>query len=218
MELTTEMKVERLWDTLQVSNLMSRYAYLHTNNEHMKTVELFALDRDDIWIECGGIGIYTGAEGIEKFFYTWHESLNGSDANGMFNEHLLTTPLIEVAADGQTAKAVWMSPGAETRRAVPQNDIEAIWIWGKYAVDFIKQNGKWKMWHFTITQDFMTDYHHSWVEEKKSYTEIKNDGIPKTDKPNTFEDGYHRDRLTSCFSIPEPYDTYQNDPAEKVLK
>jgi hypothetical protein len=106
MKLTLEEKIERLWDAQEIAKVMTRYAFLHNANEHAKTAALFALDREDIWIECGGIGIYKGAAGIKKFFIDWHDSLTGADARGAFNEHLLTTPLIEVAHDGQTAKAV----------------------------------------------------------------------------------------------------------------
>ncbi len=210
MKMTTDEKLERLWDAQEIGKVMTRYAFLHNAHEHMRTVELFALDRDDVWIECGGMGIYKGPEGIKKFFYTWHKSMEG-DMKGAFNEHLLTTPLIEVARDGKTAKAVWMSPGAETRRVKPENALEAMWIWGKYAVDFIKVNNAWKFWHFTITQDFMCDYHHSWVEAETSAGQrITHNGMPSADEPNSFkDDGYIKDKIAALFpELPEPYDTY----------
>jgi hypothetical protein len=211
MKLTVKEKINRLWDINEISKVMSRYAYLHNAHEHLKTVELFALDREDIWIECGGIGIYTGPAGIKKFFYEWHESLTG-DIRGAFNEHLLTTPIIEVAKDGKTAKAVWMSPGVETRRVQPDKQLEASWIWGKYAIDFIKVKDEWKFWHFTITLDFLCDYHHSWVETENTYSKkVVNNGIPPIDKPNSFsEDGYTKEKVTKLFPAPpEPYDHWE---------
>ena len=59
--MTAEEKTERLWDVFQISNLMGRYALLHNAGEHMETVRLFDLSREDIWMECGGIGVYKGA-------------------------------------------------------------------------------------------------------------------------------------------------------------
>ena len=209
--MTTEQKVERLWDVHQIKNLMGRYALLHCMQRHQETVELFDLTRDDVWIECGGMGVYKKPEGIKKFFYDWHLSLEG-DGKGMFNEHLLTSEVIEVAEDGQTAKAVWISPGAETRRVQPDNKMEAIWIWGKYGVEFIKdQNGEWKFWHFTITCDFMCDYHHSWVETEKTIGKIvAHNGKPESDAPNTFADGYATDeKPVQVPEIPKPYKSYQ---------
>ena len=48
------------------------------------------------------------------------------------NEKLKDTLLIEVAEDGMTAKAVWISPGVETRKVQPDGEMEAIWLWGRY--------------------------------------------------------------------------------------
>lgn len=208
--MTTEQKTERLWDIHEIENLMGRYALLHVGREHAKTVELFDLDREDCWLECGGMGVYKGPEGIRKFFLEWHLSLEGRP-EGALNVHTLTSPVIEVAEDGQTAYAVWISPGAETRRVQPDGELESIWIWGKYGVEFCRdKNGEWKFWHFTITNDFMCDYHHSWVEcEDRTGGLVMNDGVPANDGPNTFVDGYRKDRVKDVQpAIPVPYKTY----------
>ena len=208
--MTTEQKVERLWDVLQIKNLMGKYALLHNAHQHMDTVNLFDLTRDDVWIECGGMGIYKKPEGIKKFFYDWHLSMEG-DERGVLIEHLLTSEVVEVAEDGKTAKAVWISPGIETRRVLPDKNLESVWIWGKYAVDFIRNpNGEWKFWHFTITNDFMCDYHHSWVEVEKEFSKrVINNGMPAPDEPNSFEDGYTQKTVADLFpKIPEPYQHY----------
>lgn len=75
----------------------------------------------------------------------------------------------------------------------PDGKPGAVWIWGKYGVDCIKNaEGEWKFWHFTITQDFMTDYYHSWTDTEKDFpSRIMNDGVPVNDGPNTFfDEGY----------------------------
>lgn len=210
--MTLEQKVARLWDIQQIKNLMGSYALYHNGNEHMKTVEMFDLDREDVWLECGDLGIYKGPEGIKKFFYDWHLSLTG-DPHGALNEHLLTSEVIEVAEDGKTAKAVWISPGVETRRTRPSGELEAIWIWGKYYVEFIRnKEGEWKFWHFTITQDFNTDYHHSWVETEKTLgARVINQGIPQNDGPALNpDDGYQKDKVfTLSIPVPKPYKSYE---------
>jgi hypothetical protein len=49
----------------------------------------------------------------------------------------LTTPVIEVAGDCETARAVWLCPGLEGMTPT----------WTKYGCDFRKQDGEWKIWH-----------------------------------------------------------------------
>jgi hypothetical protein len=58
-------------------------------------------------------------------------------------EHTLTILVVEIAEDGLTAKGVWISPGHET---FPVGDkLKDYWSWGRYAVDFRKEDGKWKI-------------------------------------------------------------------------
>ena len=208
--MTLEQKIERLWDRHEIENLMGRYALHHCAREHEKTFELFA-DRDDITLSCGDLGIFKGKAGVKSFMVDWHYSLE-MVPEGALNEHLLTSPVIEIAEDGQTAYAVWISPGVETRRVEPNGELEAIWIWGKYGVDLIKEDGVWKFWHFVITQDFMCDYHHSWVEsEKENGPKVMNNGFPKKDGDCAWEDGYTKQIVkTMVPPMPMPYKTYED--------
>lgn len=208
--MTTEQKIERLWDRHEIENLMGRYALYHCAREHENTFSLFA-DRDDISLACGDMGTYIGKESVKSFFVDWHYSVEMCP-EGALNEHLLTSPVIEIAEDGQTAYAVWISPGAETRHVAPKGDLESIWIWGKYGVDFIKEDGVWKFWHFTITQDFSCDYHHSWVEcEKEHGPKVLHNGKPKSDCPCDWEDGYTKELVKVMVpAMPMPYKTWED--------
>ena len=55
--------------------------------------------------------------------------------------------MIEVAGDGNTAKGLWFITGAETS---PKDDdrLDPHWTWARYATDFIREDGKWKIVHF----------------------------------------------------------------------
>ena len=64
--------------------------------------------------------------------------------------HVTTTAIIEVARDGNTAKAFWYSPGMIAESGSSGNT-----IWEAYGADFVKENGVWKMWHLHMFTDFM---------------------------------------------------------------
>lgn len=54
-------------------------------------------------------GVYDGAEGIKRCYDNYHaDCISGP---GIMAVHTLTTPVIEIAEDLKTAKAVWVSPG-----------------------------------------------------------------------------------------------------------
>lgn len=208
MEYTMEEKINLLWDKNEISKLMARYSYYGYGRTWEEVPKMFA-KRDDIWIDCEGFGIFDGAEGIETFFVKWHHSMEG-DAKGIFSIHTLTSEIIEVAKDGQTARGLWYSPGAESRRAV-SGGYEAYWIWGLYAIDFIKEDGEWKFWHFRIPHLLLSDYHNSWVDlaEKTMGGEIANDGRPSADRPSSFDPTFFGlDKKTDMFfAPPRPFNT-----------
>ncbi len=206
--MTTEEKVERLWDRHLIENLMGTYANLHTARLHEKTYELFDISRDDIWVEVGGLGIFKGKDGIKRFFVEHHYSMEG-DGEGIMNIHALTSPIIQVAEDGQTAKGTWISPGAETRIRDEDGELISVWIWGKYEVDFIKNmDGEWKFWHFKIINDFMTDFYHSWVDMECNLGPTIRKEIPIVDAPCRYEDGYRKTDQKKLFpDIPQAYKT-----------
>lgn len=211
MELTLEQKVERLQDTQKVKNLMSSYSYYQYAHEHTKVLELFS-KRDDAFVDSEGMGIYEGQSGLKRFLVDWQWQLDG-DAKGSYNEHFFTTEVVEVAKDGKTARGLWMSPGCETRRVKSKNGgLEAFWVWCKYAVDFIKEDGEWKIWHMRIPYDVICDYHHSWVDEGciDYVTDIMYDGEkPTADRPSGFEPTlFSQEKVTNLFfAPPSPYET-----------
>jgi len=215
MELTIQEKTERLWDIQQIRNLMGKFAFYHNAHEHMYTVNLFALKTEGVRVENDSLGIFEGPEGIKKFFYDFHTYMDG-DKLGSFNIHMLTTDVIEVAKDGKTAKAVWMSPGVETRRD-DSGELKSSWCWGKYGVDFIKEDGEWKFWHFMITTELFCDYYKSWVDFSPTTSERK---LPQSDKPSRFGSVlYSKNGVAKLIPAPpEPYETYDGDTFYKEEK
>ena len=209
MEKTIEQKTAQLWDESEIRKLMTRYAYYGYARTWELVPDMFA-KRDDIWIDCEGFGVFDGPKGIETFFVHWHHSMEG-DAKGIVTLHSLTTDIIEVASDGRTARGMWLSPGAEARRRAQDNALESYWIWGLYAIDFIKEDGHWKFWHFRIPHLLLCDYHHSWVDldGEKMGGDIGNDGRPSADRPSTFDPTFYggEKKTNLFFQPPYPYDT-----------
>ena len=76
--------------------------------------------------------------------------------------HSLTTPIIEVAVDGNTAKGTWYSPGQVTQFGGGN------WIWERYGVDFaIRHTTNWmgdSGWLHNISWSIM-DPHAHWAME-----------------------------------------------------
>jgi hypothetical protein len=159
---TLEDRIHRIEDRFEIENLMGMYVYLHAAGKHKETVNLFALKTPGVIAELPSWGIFEGPESIERAFNKIHTCIDG-DRKGVMRIHALTSPVIEVAGDGKTAKGVWICPGHMTF-PVENGKPQANWAWMKYGVDFVKEDGAWKFWHMRIYGMFLCPYDKSWVE------------------------------------------------------
>lgn len=136
-------------------NVMARYMNYYTAFRMADCVALFA-DRADTTLETQW-GCYDGIEGVKRCYLKDHGDRNDPTAaealKGCMMIRSLDTEAIIVAGDGQTARAVWMAEGAETYGMNIWNKeyaCQSFWYHGKYSVDFILENGEWKIWHLHV--------------------------------------------------------------------
>ncbi|MBC2665705.1 nuclear transport factor 2 family protein [Novosphingobium flavum] len=220
---TLSLEVDRLKSVNDITNLMSSYEYLHFPHLFHRKPELFALSMPDVSMDLSNGGIFVGKDAIE---FLWNGLLGrAGNEPGAFFLHTLTTPNIQVSGDGETAKAIWLSPGLETyyhdhAHTVPEGHVEgkapmrAYWCWGKYACDFIREKGEWKIWHMKWIRSFRCDFYESWVDDKVStapaaaYPKFPRDDI----KPPRFHEPYNPKIPQKAIpAIPQPYETF-DDP------
>ena len=169
-------------DIQAIQNIMSRHVLYHCYGEHKAEME-------EIWVQeyenqmtasfGQNQGFYVGYGSIWDAYVTGHDSswlataksyceANNIDISGWTDEeilevyggvgqlllHVTTTGIIEVADDGLTAKGYWYSPGMIREVGMSGNS-----IWEAYGVDFIKENGEWKIWHLHMFTDFMGGFY-----------------------------------------------------------
>jgi hypothetical protein len=194
---------------------MGRYVYMHTGGKHTQCMECFANGDPDLTIEIGPMGLYKGPDAAYRVYHLGHNAWEG-DRLGFCAEHTLTTPVIEVADDLQTAKALWISPGHET--SIEPEGPDPTWMWGRYAMDFKCIDGQWKIWHFQMFPTFRCNYYKAWTDtvpfdkiiaEHPMENEATQQGAGKPDAPTTFFEEYSTDRAMKYWpQPPAPYATF----------
>ena len=97
---------------------------------------------------------YCENNGIDITGWTDEEILDVYGGVGQLLLHVTTTAIIEVAKDGQTAKAFWYSPGMIAESGSTGNT-----IWEAYGADFVKEGDTWKLWHLHMFTDFMGGFY-----------------------------------------------------------
>jgi len=241
---------ERALAMLQVQNSMSKHMYYHINGNHCEEME-------DIWVSENGpygkTATWSGAsieEGIAlikenyctKNIETKKKALTAiskvSDVKDVsenlgagheFSLHMQTTPIIEIAGDGKTAKGVWYTPGFIKKPVISADgkvSESGQWMFERYAVDFAKEDGKWKIWHFQNIGDTsppwgageksdQTQFRDSALDKagaqakagtqeaqssSRTYSRINPNPVPETWSPTTVPKMYPK--------FPEPYYTF----------
>ncbi|MBP2656010.1 MAG: nuclear transport factor 2 family protein [Firmicutes bacterium] len=155
MELSLEQRIERVEANSEIQNIMGKYSHWLTAHKYSQCLGLFALNTPGVKVEMMW-GAYEGKEGLKRCYLGFHEKTSREEYRGVMAMHNLTTPVIEVADDLQTAKAVWVCPGHETLRT-PEG-LKAHWAWMKYGSDFIKEEGKWKIWPYACVWYFSNSF------------------------------------------------------------
>lgn len=101
-----QLQLDRLEGAQICANLMSRYVYYHASFRHKDYVKFWAQREDDI-LEMPW-GKYVGYESVKKCYLDHHFDRGDEGAEekmqGAVFFHHLDTPVIEVAADGKTAR------------------------------------------------------------------------------------------------------------------
>ena len=215
-ELTLEQRIERMEGAHECQNLIGRLELLHAANEYRKCMDLHALDTPGVTIEMDW-GVYEGRAGVERFYLNYHgphEASNDSPRNGELHLHTISTMVLEVADDLQTATGAYVSPGVETGAIAPTGQpgqTAAYWLWNKCSFDCIKESGRWKIWHFRVFNSFICPYYTSWVDAGRmpARPPMPPEKAPDRYLPSPSAWSYSVDKpALNIPAPPEPYATY----------
>jgi len=220
MDDSMEAMVRRLNDIHEIENVMGWYEYLTAANAFKEVAPKCFARTVPQKVEIGPVGLWEGIDGAERCFGGWHDWMarNGVPIEGQMMEHHLTTPVIEVAKDGKTAKGVWMSPGHEARWM--DGKLSAVWVWGHYGQDFIKEEDGWKIRNHHVYIRIVTPFEVPWTAGVVKVDDILPTGLPdefKPDRPATYPYIYAPDFVVELEPQPPlPHDTY--DPTTDYIQ
>ncbi len=231
-QFTTEQLTQRWEDQRALKNLMGKYANCIILNREQEIFDLFWSSKEDICLSFND-GAYVGTEAVSGYYMACYErnklvaklmqarfpeKLGGLSEEeiygiGPFKVKPLSSPVIEIAADGATGKGLWHCQGA-------YNDVEACgpvanWTWGYFAVDFVREEGEWKVWHMSYINDVDCICGQSWGKEKKplpalpEFAALSDFQYPAYTVKKTVRELYTPQRPhTDAPAIPQPYDTF----------
>jgi hypothetical protein len=227
--------VQLLFDKDQIATIMAKHIWYHSVSKHNEEL-------DDIWVTehpdphfaqnhgyyvqslratYGEMNLKMQRRQLEAL-HRRHPDIAVSEENlraGLFQIHALTTQIIEVAGDRQTAKGVWYTPGA-VAGVGPSGEVDGFWIWERYGVDFAREDDEWKIWHLHTYTDLMLPVGGSWADVSGSSptglgvggqdeTGERRDDMPKPDREEvTYHQYSYKQVPQELPRLPEPYWTF----------
>jgi hypothetical protein len=174
---------ERALAMWEVQNVMSKHAYYHAAGLHLEELKAIWVDEKGPNADTATFAspgwIMHGIAGVKKFYgegnqakkveeleavsKLYPEIKNVPENLGAGHEYALhtnTTPVIEIAGDGKTAKGIWYSPGYGLSAHINGSNVSygGTFFWEKYGADFMKENGVWKIWHCQMWYDWTPSF------------------------------------------------------------
>ena len=231
-ELTPMELLDRLEWRRQLRNIMGRISHDYAVKQEAKIYDRYFSRRDDV---CLGLtnGYYKGAEAVKGYYDAldreirlgsqllqkmFPEELGSKSAEeaygvGMISYVPVESQVIEIADDGKSAKGLWNGRGS-TCHLTSQGPI-AKWIFGWAAVDFVWEDGEWKILNLLLVFNIDHQCGVAFTEAEKEFPEVaelqemKSFQMPEPNVKETVFETYRTDRpATKGPRVPEPYETF----------
>ena len=149
-------------DYRQIMNAMGKHVFGYYGQIQEEELDKYWSKRDDIVYAHGSMAYYgrqdvynyytgmtaalkqQGREVAEEFYGEKYDEQYGPGYKVM---NMLLSPYIEIAADRQTARGVWMAYAymshLKRETGMPETSLGL----SRYSAEFIREDGQWKLWH-----------------------------------------------------------------------
>ena len=231
-EFTPMELLERLEWRREIRNVMGRISHDYAIKQEAQVYDRYFSRREDV---CLGLnnGYYKGAEAVRGYYAALGEEirLSSSLITKMFPRELegktedelygvgmisylpFESQVIEIADDGRTAKGIWNVRGS-TSRLTAAGPV-ANWIFGWAAVDFVLEDGEWKILNLLLLYNVDHQCGVGFTEPEKVFEPVPEFApmadfhLPEPNVPMTVMETFRPDRpRTRSPRCPEPYATF----------
>ena len=201
---TLEARLQNLEDTEAIKKLQRAYGFYLEHWMAEDIIDCFADGEDTELLVAAGH--YVGKENIRDFFHHGRKGVEVRKVdNGEFLHQVMQlSGVVHVAPGGKTAQGRWYGFGANAFPA-GEGKVNPGWMNGVYEVDYIKQDGRWRLKKVHWCMTFHCPYTVGWVEPERRVDvkmdrpyqrnpQLKPDGAPEdTWYPSGFICPFHFD-------------------------
>jgi hypothetical protein len=153
-------RADRVEDVNELRNLQGMFGYYFDKAMWDEVTDLFT---EDGTLELGLNGVYAGKNDIRRYLYSLTGGKPGLRPGEIMN-HFQLSPVVTLAADGQSAKARWRTiiQGGTYGKGSGGD-----WGEGIYENEYVQQNGVWKIKALHFYTKFYAPYEGGWTRAPK---------------------------------------------------
>ena len=242
--ITLHQRILNAAASQEVENVKARHTYLHGRcDAASEWDEIWCMDENSSWAHGfgrmrGGDQIWWGSVGqYDKMcFENWigiierYPEVTGKDPRPLMEAsvHTLVTDVIEVAADGRSARGSFITPGVIHSRLTEEGKPYCNILWERYGSDFVLVDGEWKYLHEHVCPDIPSrmdifDWAHGeylrLTDPDPKPAEPPVLGCPPVADPGPMHMPYSVvSKPQNTVPWPEPYETLDNDNTYTSLR
>lgn len=171
MELTLSQRIDRAVAAVECESLQAIHTYWHAAGIHREEyTDYWSKDWKITWAhhfgqngnrwtywqnyvlaqECTAYNRFR--EVLEKYPDAAKDVIDPRTVKE-YSNHFLTSPIIEVAKDGQTAKGIFYTPGSVSGFATTDGKVRGFFLFERYGADFKLEDGKWVYKNLRVCPD-----------------------------------------------------------------
>lgn len=223
-----EKQIERWEAQREIKNLMGRYVRALLHKEEGSILHRFWSHREDISLGRNE-GWYLGRDSIENWYRQLEKRMEQTDqcmkkrfggvqevqqgrGIGYLPMQALSSDLVELAQDGESARGMWACSGQDTEftTAGPVTML----TFGTYGVDFVREEDGFRILHMQYLEEIRHPQGEKWWNppEKRppmpEFADLAGWAMPEPDVKTTLYTKWEKGRKPRLMlALPEPYDT-----------
>jgi hypothetical protein len=183
-----EKEVAALKDLEEINRLQKIYGFYLEHWLYEDIINLFA-DSPDTTLNLT-YGVFYGKKGVREYFSGMKEMTQHRE---FLHQIMQLSGVVDIAAGGKTARGRWYGFGAV---AMPRRDgIFQVFAGGIYTCEYLKEDGKWKIWKLMWNPIYNAPPGIGWVKPEKAITRMSRDNSlvkkpPRYDAPRDVDTQY----------------------------
>lgn len=172
IELTDKQleRLRRAADITEIQMLMAKYVACMSKMRAADAFGLFAQKSPHVSIELAECGGYDGPEHVKAFLEAYDAYLSDpNDKRGWMELQVICNPTVKVSSDHTRAMGYWTILAPSSKWAMPypcdQERLTAHWGCGKYVVEFIREDGSWRILKLQLVWFLRSPFEYGWMKQ-----------------------------------------------------